>query len=229
MSLEKFNWTPASEAKLEDLWSRGLSFSEIAAKMGGGLSRSAAIGKARRMGLARGQASLDASRRRGGQLTGGYNAPRDWTPEEEATLTRLWGEGISLLQITEAMGVPYNTVKRKVRRMGLPARPKAPPKPRSEPTDTAAQAKARKDRVMRAHRAPDAGEPVAFDDLEPRHCRFEVTGATDAERMRFCGAERDGQRAYCAHHAAIAYVPFTGKKGRADPETQRAGILVFGK
>lgn len=44
-------WDLEREQKLADLHKEGLSFSTIAARLGGGISRNAAIGKAKRMGL----------------------------------------------------------------------------------------------------------------------------------------------------------------------------------
>jgi hypothetical protein len=49
--VHKYFWTPEMEAVLVRLWSDGHTAEVIAEKMGGGLSRMAVIGKARRMGL----------------------------------------------------------------------------------------------------------------------------------------------------------------------------------
>ena len=45
-----FEWTPATVARLFDLWKEGHSGSVIAEKMGGALTRSAVIGKLHRLG-----------------------------------------------------------------------------------------------------------------------------------------------------------------------------------
>lgn len=44
------NWTPEQEAKLRDLWAKGISGGQIAKRMR--LTRNTVIGKARRLGLA---------------------------------------------------------------------------------------------------------------------------------------------------------------------------------
>jgi len=49
----KFDWTEAAVETLTRLWAEGYSASMIAARMGGGLSRSAIIGKAHRLRLPR--------------------------------------------------------------------------------------------------------------------------------------------------------------------------------
>lgn len=45
-----FDWTPQTEARLFEIWKAGHSGTAIAQMMGGGLSRSAVIGKLNRMG-----------------------------------------------------------------------------------------------------------------------------------------------------------------------------------
>lgn len=52
---QQFVWTDERIARLRGLWAEGDSASEIAAKFGGGLSRSAILGKVHRMGLDRRQ------------------------------------------------------------------------------------------------------------------------------------------------------------------------------
>jgi GcrA cell cycle regulator len=47
----KFDWSPDKIARLTELWAKGKSGSEIAALLGGGLSRSAVIGKVHRLNL----------------------------------------------------------------------------------------------------------------------------------------------------------------------------------
>lgn len=45
------SWTDERIEKLRELWPQGLSFSQIAAELGGGITRAAVQGKARRLGL----------------------------------------------------------------------------------------------------------------------------------------------------------------------------------
>ena len=54
-----FNWTTEAKAKLRSLWDQGATGQEIAVTMGGGLSRSAVIGMANRMGLEARQARIN--------------------------------------------------------------------------------------------------------------------------------------------------------------------------
>ena len=51
MAKAKFNWTDARVSKLRDLMGRGFTSKEVAAKLGGGISRESVIAKAARLGL----------------------------------------------------------------------------------------------------------------------------------------------------------------------------------
>ena len=48
-------WTEERIERLKELWTEGLSASEIAAELGEGVSRNAVLGKAHRLGLAQGE------------------------------------------------------------------------------------------------------------------------------------------------------------------------------
>ena len=49
-------WTKERIERLKELWTEGLSASQIAAELGGGLTRNAVLGKANRLGLTHGAA-----------------------------------------------------------------------------------------------------------------------------------------------------------------------------
>lgn len=51
MGEQSTTWTPARIGILQELWGSGLSAKEIAARLGGGITRNAVIGKAHRLGL----------------------------------------------------------------------------------------------------------------------------------------------------------------------------------
>ncbi len=51
MTEQNNTWTPARIGVLQELWGSGLSAKEIAARLGGGITRNAVIGKAHRLGL----------------------------------------------------------------------------------------------------------------------------------------------------------------------------------
>lgn len=53
---------------------------------------------------------------------------------------------------------------------------------------------------------------VRFEDLKIAHCRYPL-GDPREENFRFCGAAKpDITRAYCSHHARVAYAPRAERK-----------------
>ncbi len=56
MANEGLTWTEERIECLKELWTEGLSASQIAAELGEGVSRNAVLGKAHRLGLAQGEA-----------------------------------------------------------------------------------------------------------------------------------------------------------------------------
>lgn len=56
-------WTEERIERLKELWGEGLSASQIAAELGGDVSRNAVLGKAHRLGLAQGEGKGASTRR----------------------------------------------------------------------------------------------------------------------------------------------------------------------
>ena len=54
------------------------------------------------------------------------------------------------------------------------------------------------------------GEPIRFDQLTPRSCRFVVEGDKPADYL-FCG-QRKTVRSYCQEHAAKCYYQILKKE-----------------
>lgn len=138
-----------------------------------------------------------------------------WTPELEATLSRLWEEGKSASDISRTMGGVFSrsAITGKARRLNLSSRSNAAKVGGGKMTGGTGKPALRWGRQSPGPRAPrampgaahvadgpDGG--VAFSDLKSRHCRFEVSGATDVSQYRFCGAKREAGRSYCPAHVA---------------------------
>jgi GcrA cell cycle regulator len=158
----------------------------------------------------------------------------EWTAKAIDLLRALWAEGHSTAEIGRRMGVTKNAIVGKAHRLDLPARPSpirkeagaAAPAPRRKPSA--------RDAAVPAHRAavqappsPSSSPPVPapaptptaalaataapaaavrhFPRASLRSCCWPI-GEPGTREFRFCGAEADPGRPYCADHSAIAYV-----------------------
>lgn len=148
-----------------------------------------------------------------------------WTDEREATLRRLWKDGLSAGKIAEKMpGFTRNAVIGKISRLGLtrspiaqkessrlahknrnaakPPKPKAPnPKPIRVAED-ASRIYAQPAPVPLPKEPPVKIEPrmVPLVDLKGSECKWPIGNGP----FLFCGLPRHGERPYCAEHARVA-------------------------
>lgn len=134
-------------------------------------------------------------------------AAGDWTEERIAQLRSLWEQGLSASQIGLRIAKTRSAVLGKVHRLGLPPRPppirpdqatKAPAAPsRPKPPRRAPRKVARRPKAAPPPAPPRqlGGDGCAWPIGEPRQPGF-----------RFCGAERQPGRSYCAGHVRIAYL-----------------------
>jgi GcrA cell cycle regulator len=149
-----------------------------------------------------------------------------WTDERVETLKTMWAEGHSCSQIAKHFGeITRNAVIGKVHRLGLKrATPTNRPPTARTPTLTrrdydnrrrlSMKAKATEKKELRKQPkdipltpAPDASLLVGFWDVHPHHCRWPVGDPSDIDAFRYCGADRHGERSFCAFHHGIAYEP----------------------
>ena len=135
-----------------------------------------------------------------------------WTESMVDRLRALWGKA-SASQIAGELGKTRNATLGKANRLGL-----SEPRPKSANTRPRMKrarnyfVQARPPRAMTKPKAlpkeivPPTLEmrPVTLDELNSSHCRWPV-GDPCKEDFRFCGAEKDIERSYCAFHRALAY------------------------
>ena len=143
----------------------------------------------------------------------------EWTAKAIDLLRALWAEGHSTAEIGRRMGVTKNAIVGKAHRLDLPARPSpirkeagaSPATPRRKPSVREAAAPARRF-VPQPQPAPPpaAAAPVVatvrpFPRASLRSCCWPI-GEPGARDFRFCAAEADPGKPYCADHVAVAYV-----------------------
>lgn len=161
------------------------------------------------------------------------NVPRPWGEAEDATLAKLWAEGLSARQIANALGTgrSRNAVIGRIHRKGLQGRSKDQ---RDRP-GAAMRIKARRKASMRFKARRKAalriaritaepftpteelgplGDGVSILALTDLTCRYPIGDPQEAG-FTFCGRTRDRDCPYCIGHARIAYAPITKRQKRS--------------
>lgn len=110
-----------------------------------------------------------------------------WTDERLELLRRLWGNGLSITQIGNELGVSRNAVVGKVHRMGLPKRQS--PIVRAEKPEEPRKRKA---------------SPLTAAEWDRSKCSWPI-GDPKSSDFHFCGDKIVPGRPYCSKHCAVAY------------------------
>ena len=185
------SWTDERVEKLKQLWSEGLSASQIANQLGG-VSRNAVIGKVHRLALpgrakSGGAAASTPTRATNRNTT----APR--APNFAARATS---------RTTTSTPPPSATVSSAPRTAGATAlkaeavvEMEAAPEIKTQPGNVVVP-------IMRK---------IALTELTERTCKWPVGDPTQ-EDFYFCGCESPENSPYCSYHAKLAYQPVSERR-----------------
>jgi GcrA cell cycle regulator len=176
------DWNQAEVESLKDLTAQGFSASQIAAKIGHGLTRNAVIGKWRRLG---------------DQITVRF---RGYTEKETEQTRKMWISGHLLKDIAAAVGKTPRSIENKITEFkenrGEIVRRRAMVRLRKRhpPAALASLLQAPKPR-----RPKPAGPTVTFRELREHHCRY-IHGDADGANTLFCSNEKIPNLSYCPEH-----------------------------
>lgn len=182
-------WSAADEQVLRTQWTSGASLRHISAELG--ISRSAVVGKAYRLGLPPRKTTL---------------TPRSWLPSDINTLRKLRAQNISQQQCAKVLGRTQKAVALKCRQLGInisaPHRGKSPPnyfinKKLPNPTTLPPREK------YILPELADSTDGVAFLECGTYQCKW-IIG-----KQRCCGKPLSKRASptrhpYCDEHYALA-------------------------
>lgn len=163
----------------------------------------------------------------------------NWYPEDDAKLSKLWGEGFSAQQVSDRMpGRSRNAVIGRISRLGLTGRKtvvrgKNMQGRRVVDTGKELSRQSRKPgqgwyRPAKPGQATAPVPPIADNDpsepdtvglrkklvdLDNNHCRWPM-GDPRAADFGFCGLEKVPGVSYCEHHARRAFAGIPVRTGR---------------
>lgn len=178
-------WNDERVAKLKELWSEGLTASQIAKALGG-VSRNAVIGKVHRLGLSNRSGVAKAA---GGEV------------EEEAsiTVTKTSTPSEPVREAAPSAEEPASNVETLTSAEGV-----APPaQPEGEVNPIAALAA----EVERSARK------LTLLELNERTCKWPI-GDPSTDDFYFCGLPCAPGKPYCSAHVAVAYQPMSSRRDR---------------
>jgi GcrA cell cycle regulator len=191
------SWTDERVEKLQEMWAEGHSAAQIA-KVLGGVTRNAVIGKVHRLGLS----------------NRGTGAKAGEGPEPEA-------EAESVVEPRAAEPAPITAEP-------TPEPVEAAAEPEPEPVEVPAPRPAQRDSLRRepAPMTEDrlqvlariaeiekTARRISLLDLTERVCKWPIGDPTDPN-FHFCGLPSVPGKPYCVAHVAVAFQPMSSRRDR---------------
>lgn len=190
--------SPWSEERIEllkTLHRKGDSFSQIAAQLGGGITRNAAIGKAKRIGLP--DRCRSAVQRQPYKMSDYFPGARPEAAKPAKDKIDLGLARIVLNILKQARETPAAEGKP----ISAPHKPKAvAPKPVSQA-------------LVLTEPAPHEGRYTVLD-ISSETCKWPI-GDVLAKDFCFCGHPPRENSPYCEYHARAAYQPMQDRRHRS--------------
>jgi GcrA cell cycle regulator len=188
------SWTDERVDRLKELWAEGMSASQIA-KVMGGVTRNAVIGKVHRLGLSN----------RGGPGPEEGGRPVEPVPPAAAKPAQAVAapapEPAAAAPAEETLPAPARRTPPVIRDATQPRAPGAP-----TPEEEAARATlAEIEKFARR---------ISLLELTERTCKWPIGDPTD-EDFAFCGLACVPGKPYCQHHVAVAFQPMSSRRDRA--------------
>ncbi len=185
------SWTDERVDKLKELWAEGMSASQIA-KVMGGVTRNAVIGKVHRLGLSnRGPGHEDGRPVEPVAAAGAPAAPAAPPAPEPAPASA-----------EETLPAPAP------RRAAPVIRDATQPRAPGAPTPEEEAARATLAEIEKFARR------VTLLELTERTCKWPIGDPTDDD-FAFCGLACVPGKPYCQHHVAVAFQPMSSRRDRA--------------
>ncbi len=191
------SWTDERVDKLKELWGEGMSASQIA-KVMGGVTRNAVIGKVHRLGLSnRGPGQEDGRPAEPAASVATVPPARPAAPADAGPAPE------PQPAVAEEM-LPAPAARRAAPVIRDATQPRAPGAP--TPEEEAARATLAEIEKF--------AKRVTLLELTERTCKWPIGDPTDDD-FAFCGLGCVPGKPYCQHHVAVAFQPMSSRRDRA--------------
>jgi len=209
------SWTDERIDRLKELWTQGMTASQIADELGG-VSRNAVIGKAHRLGL---QSRPSPVKPNEGPVEA---SPSPFEPEAETIRTEAEPEAAEAEP--EATGIEADSEPAAAAPAPVPAAPQ--PQIRSiGPGGFVRQAPGEQQspippapprRLVPAKPSPEIADKTSLLDLNEKICKWPI-GHPGEPDFHFCGAQANPGFPYCVEHCGVAYQAQIPRRDRRPP------------
>jgi GcrA cell cycle regulator len=192
------SWTDERVEKLKELWSEGMSASQIAKALGG-VTRNAVIGKVHRLGLSNRGTTTGATQPGKDEVKA---APKTAKPSVEKEKVEEQPKAAAPdPEQPKPAPTPVTRTQPVIRDATQPRAPGLP-----TPEEQAARATLAEIEKM--------ARKLDLLALTERTCKWPIGDPTD-ESFHFCGLPSVPGKPYCEHHVAVAFQPMSTRRDRA--------------
>jgi GcrA cell cycle regulator len=208
------SWTDERIDRLKELWSQGVTASQIADELGG-VSRNAVIGKAHRLGL---QSRPSPVKPNDPAAASGESAappaapaaaaePAPWEDSEEG------GEPAAAAPAAApaAQPQPHAAPQPQIRSVGPGGFLRQAPGEQQSPIPPAPPR-----RLVPAKPSPEIADKTSLLDLNEKICKWPI-GHPGEPDFHFCGAPANPGFPYCVEHCGVAYQAQLPRRDRRPP------------
>jgi GcrA cell cycle regulator len=186
------SWNDDRIEQLKQLWDKGVSASQIAEQLGGGITRNAVIGKAHRLGLKARPSPVKSE-------PGKKAVAAASTPASATAAASTPTAPPPVAAAPAAAPTPASTPTPSVARAPEPASAPLAAEPLAE-----APAPAMAEAPKKAKAAGGKATKVTLLDLNDKICKWPI-GHPGDEDFHFCGKPVNPGTPYCLEHCAVAY------------------------
>ncbi len=205
------SWTDERIERLKELWSQGITASQIADELGG-VSRNAVIGKAHRLGLQSRPSPVKPNEEED-SASHETEAPRAAPAPQAAPAAKLEPRPAAETAPAQASAqpAPHHPPQPQLRSIGPGGFVRQAPGEQQSPIPPAPPR-----RLVPAKPSPEIADKTSLLDLNEKICKWPI-GHPGEPDFHFCGEQANPGFPYCVEHCGVAYQAQIPRRDRRPP------------
>jgi GcrA cell cycle regulator len=204
------SWTDERIERLKELWTQGITASQIAEELGG-VSRNAVIGKAHRLGLQARPSPVKPNEDHEGAPAAAEPAPPRPAPVAAQAPPAPAAEPRASEAAPAAPAQPHQPPQPQIRSIGPGGFVRQSPGEQQSPIPPAPPR-----RLVPAKPSPEIADKTSLLDLNEKICKWPI-GHPGEPDFHFCGEQANPGFPYCVEHCGVAYQAQIPRRDRRPP------------